>query len=295
MMFFVILIYSEILSEEIYLCIKDTGKKIIPALFPMMVLSRFMTEYGLLDFFEKCSAGAANTMFGVCKKSTGALVMGFLSSFPIGVMTVCNLYEKGELTKAEAESALGPSHNTGPAFPVSVIGSKTYGTPLPGIFIYFTQIISSVITSKILIKKAPGNINQNQPLNKRNYSNFSTSLTTAVCSSALGCVNIIAYVTFGRIMTVLLSKLLMSNTKLLLIVTTITEFSTGSFVAACTGGLIGFMFCSFSINFGGITSLLQASSHTSKVGLSMKRCVFFKLLQGLIASLLSIFGYFILF
>lgn len=292
---FIILTLSETLSEAIYLCIKDTGKKIIPALFPMMVLSRFMTEYGLLDFLGGCSANAVNKIFGVCKKSVGALVLGFLSSFPIGAMTVCNLYEKGELTKTEAENALGPAHNTGPAFPVMVIGSQIYGNTITGMFIYFTQFISSVITSKILIKKTTDKIKQNQILNKRTYNNFSTSLTNAVCSSALGCVNIIAYVTFGRIMIVLLSELLMSNTKLLLIATVITEFSTGSCVSAYTGGLIGFILCSFSISFGGITSMLQASSHSSKVGISMKKCVFFKILQGIIASLLSIFGYFILF
>ena len=292
---FVILMRSEKLSETIYSSLSETAKKVIPALFPMMVLARFMTNYGLVDFYEKISAGVVKRLFGVSRKASCAVILGFLSSFPIGAATVCELYNSGELTKEEAENSLGPAHNTGPAFPVCVIGAAVLGSVSYGTFLYFIQIISAVIASKLLIpKSAKQSTSVLAPHGKVDCS-FSSTLTDAICSSAVGCLNIVAFVQFGRLLSELVYVLLNKNSIALLLTASVIEFSSGSVLSADAGGIMGLTLCSFSICFGGMTSLLQASSYTSKARLSIKKCFIFKLLQGILSSLLSFLVFFLMF
>lgn len=51
------------------------------------------------------------------------LVLGFISGYPIGAKTVCQIYSSGLCTKKEAEILLAYTNNSGPLF---IIGTVRY-------------------------------------------------------------------------------------------------------------------------------------------------------------------------
>lgn len=296
--FYVILSRSDTVSSEIYTAMKDSALVIIPSLFPLMILSRFICNYGLLEFYGKITGKVMSKLFNVSPKASGSILIGLLSSFPLGTMTVCDLYKRGIITKDEAETALGPAHSTGPAFPIAVIGtgimkSYSYGTGL-----YLIQILSLLITSKLLNNYDLKNIEEREKIplcTSDTYDGFAGALTDAVCKSADGCVNIIGFISLGKLIIRALSSVIPMKPVYMTITSALIEFSSGCAASADLGGGVGFALCSFGLCFGGIVSLLQAASYTSKTGLKIKKCILFKLIQGIISMIISYCVYYIIF
>lgn len=286
---------SKAMSFEIFFVMTETAEVVIPSLFPLMVLSRFMCNYGLLEFYERFSGKVISRLFRVSKEAAGCILIGFLSSFPLGAMSISTLYKDGRVTKEEAETALGPAHSTGPAFPIAVIGGKLFGSLTYGLTIYVIQILSAVIASNVLLSKVRKTKTENNADSEYTYQSFAQSVTDAVCQSAVGCVNIVGFVTFGKLILLVISELFSMSSVSKALTASFIEFSSGCTSCAVIGGSMGFALCAFSLSFGGIVSMLQAASYASTCGLSLKKCIIYKFFEGCIAFVLSYLTYNIIF
>ena len=292
---FICLLNSRVISGEIYLVMTEAAELIIPSLFPLMVLSRFMCNFGLLEFYERFSGKVISRLFRVSEEASACILIAFLSSFPLGAMSISTLYKDGRVTKEAAETALGPAHSTGPAFPIAVIGGKLFGSLTHGLIIYIIQILSAVIASKVLLKKSSKYKTENNANTECTYKSFSLSVTDAVAQSAVGCVNIVGFVTFGKLLILVISEFISMSSISKALTSSLIEFSSGCSSCAVIGGSIGFALCGFCLSFGGIVSMLQAASYTSSCGLSLKKCMIYKLVEGCIAFIISYFIYNIVF
>ena len=76
--------------------------KILPTLFPFMVISGVIIRMNLTSCFP--SAGVYGTL------------VGFFCGFPMGALTACTMYEEKQITQKEAEYLCAFTNNMGPVY-----------------------------------------------------------------------------------------------------------------------------------------------------------------------------------
>lgn len=76
--------------------------KILPTLFPFMVISGIIIRMNLTSYFPSASA------YGI--------LVGFFCGFPMGALTACTMYEEKQITQKEAEYLCAFTNNMGPVY-----------------------------------------------------------------------------------------------------------------------------------------------------------------------------------
>ena len=273
--------FSAQISESILRTAASVATTVLPSLFPFMVISSFMTGSGLCSFLEIFPGKLLERTAGIKKEVTGAVVLGFLSGFPIGASSVCGLYKSGRIGKRDAEVALCQAHNTGPGFPISFIGTYLWGSTAFGVCIYFSQIISMILLSRIIFKRVT--VTDCKTYKSKTDINYTKALSDAIASSAASCINICASVVFWKTVCGFFT---VSSPAINAGIISLFEFSSGSVAAAGIGGTTGVLLTGFAVGFGGLAALFQAAGLASDSGLSIGKAFLFKALQGTVCALL---------
>lgn len=123
-------------------------QKMIPTLFPFMILSGIMVRMNLTQYFSVILSPLLKPLFRVDGQGAYCIIMGFLCGFPMGARVIADLYVRGKLSHREAEYLLAFCNNIGPiyftGFVLPVLGMSSsllllfgmYGIPLCyGIFL----------------------------------------------------------------------------------------------------------------------------------------------------------------
>lgn len=279
---------SDIFADSIIDTMGFVCLKIIPSLFPFMVISGVLLESGSISVYQRLFGKAFARIFHVSPSAAGAVILGFISGFPVGAHTVCDLYERGYLTKKEAENALCVAHNTGPGFIVGVIGGALWKNVRFGVSLYIFQLISSALLSILLSgKNHSRKSNDPTPVNRP----LAQSVVTAITKASYSCLTLTAFIVFWKMLADGLVLLLPDGSPLGALLTAFLEFSSGAESAARIGGRHGVVLCGFSVGFGGISALTQAAYKTGVSKLSCKRCFMFKFTQGILCAILCALSY----
>jgi sporulation integral membrane protein YlbJ len=83
-------------------------------------------------------------MFRLNGACSAAVILGFLSGYPVGAKTAIALYEKGECTKTEAERLLSFCNNSGPAFILGAVGAGIFSNSTVGRLLYIAHAAASI-------------------------------------------------------------------------------------------------------------------------------------------------------
>lgn len=113
---FLILTHS---AESLYYALNGLNlwfTKMIPALFPFMILSGVMIRLHLTESFVTLLYPLLYPLLRVRKNVIYAVIMGFLCGFPMGARVTCDLLERGMLTQREGEFLLAFCNNIGPVY-----------------------------------------------------------------------------------------------------------------------------------------------------------------------------------
>lgn len=117
-------------------------ERMIPVLFPFMILSGIMVRLELTEKIAVFLRPLLKPVYKVRDNVCYAIFMGFLCGFPMGAKVVSELYSNERITKREAEFLLAFCNNIGPvyfcSFVLPLLGLKSvlpylfgmYGIPL---------------------------------------------------------------------------------------------------------------------------------------------------------------------
>lgn len=283
------------------------GTVIVPSLFPFSVAAGLLLELRLPYTLGKLTAPVMERLFGVSGRGSAAFFLGLAGGYPLGALTVADMYSGGQLEKEEAQRLLGFCNNCGPAFILAVAGGAVFSSATAGFFLYGVHILAALLTGICLRKTVR---HGSAPLSPPKIPGFAEAFTAAVRRAAAAAITVSGFVVFFSVLVSLLDagNLLPSfcgrmsaETGLELhfirsFVTGLLELGTG------TGSMLGLSLnranlalCSFILGWGGLSVQAQAAAVIKESGLSAAKHFFGKLLHGILSALITLLTYSIFF
>lgn len=275
---------------------------LLPSLFPFFVMSRLLILSGSANIIGKIFCPVVKTLFGTNQNGAIPFVLGVLSGYPVGAQCVCELYDKKQLSKSEAENLLCFCNNSGPLFVISAVGIGLFYSREIGVMLYLVHIVSAIIVGMILKKFSSPTIKH-----AKNYVNSEiytkNIFTESVEKSVQTTLNIFGYVIFfAVVMDILISMgITITLSGFLNFLNIPKEIIEGLLCATAeiTTGIKKLseskdfplsyilVLCSAVIGWGGISVHMQVKGIISKTNLSFKKYLFGKFLHCIISFIVS--------
>ncbi len=281
---------SGIMSEYVLAGMDLAVRCVLPSSFPFMILSDIYISYGHPERI-KVLVCAVKKLFGIPDDAIAPLVTGNVCGFPIGAKGTADLYLSGRIDKDCAERLLALSSNPSAAFVTGAVGLGMYGDLRYGLILllalYSATAVCGIISKSKLKKEA--NITY-IPQQKYNLIN-------SVKGAALSSVYLIAFVScfsalVGIIRKCVKSHVIVYAVSMLLEVTNAVSISSG---ISDSSMVYSMAMSGFTLGFGGISVMMQSTVFTSDTDLRYKKYIVLKLAEGIVASLFSVIGYYVVF
>lgn len=118
---------------------------VLPGLFPFMLLTKLLTELGVMFKFCGKLNNTSYKLFGTPGISIYAFLMSILSGYPIGAKIIADLYDKQLITEEDAKRMSIYCTTSGPIFVIGTVGTLMFESYLFGIILYSSHILSSFL------------------------------------------------------------------------------------------------------------------------------------------------------
>ena len=283
-------------------------QKVLPSLLPFIILINLLCSLGIIFKCSRFLNPITQKLFHLSGNSLIIFLLGLISGYPMGAKLAKNLLEEGQITYEEAQKSLCYSCNCGPLFIIGTVGTLMLKDTNMGYFLLVVHISSAFI---MLILSRFYTIPQNSTYvvhnNNSSSLSFSTAFTSAVQNGMDTIVYVGGYIIFFSVISNLLahSNLYTSLTQLFgnlvgvnptlihSFLLSSLEFSSGS--ARLTSSLplntTLLALLSAVIGFGGFCVCFQSQHVLQGTNLSLKPYIYSKLLQALLAYVLTFILY----
>lgn len=234
--------------EGINICITT----VIPSLFPLMVLSIYIT--GQLRNSSLKFLGPVSRICRINEGLESLLLVGFIGGYPVGAQCIANEHAAGRLTKKDAQRMLGFCSNAGPSFIFGIAGGLFQSWIIPWI-LWIIHIVSSILTGIIL----PGGMTEQINKTKSEPTGISDAVQTALRSIAFVCAWVVIFRIIYKILTTWFLQYLPIEIQILINGT--MELVNGFCALAIIENIsLKFILCSAFLSFGGICVCMQTMS-----------------------------------
>ena len=263
-----------------------SGTAVIPALFPFMVLTRFL--FSTVKFScPNWLSSAMGRVFGVGGTVFPALLCSFLGGYPVGVSVLTEDYRAGRLTRQETEQALLFCNNSGPGFFVAVVGAVVLQDVTEGLLLYAIHVCAALLCGRLFARKGAPIIRVKKvPEALLPPSQAFLNAVTGTCQVLL---QVSGLICVFSVAAALLKNVLLPCFPLIEpyipLISGLLELSNGVMSLPASGS--SFVLAAFFTSWGGLCVHLQAMSLWQPLGLHPKGYYFSKLLHGLISALFA--------
>lgn len=275
------------ISSSIYSSLFFCAKRVIPTLFPFMFLCEILSRnLSIPNRFNKFFFKIANKL-GICQKHIKAIFLGCICGFVNGPKLITQTDSPASLNSEEITSSVFLSSNASISFVVGIVGGFIWNSLTFGIFLYLTQIISSIIINKIYFDKKQSIL----IFNKEKTTSFFNSISNSIYSSTQTMIIICSYTIIFSLIIDLLSLYLAShlNSEIFSFIASSMEFTKGVYIATQHKNIQYSAFLTgFSVGFGGLCVAGQTFSVCEGFKLKKSLYIALKAIQGVICGLASI-------
>lgn len=279
---------------------------VLPGLFPFMLLTKLLTEIGLIFKLTNKLNKPAKALFGTSGISLYAFFMSIISGYPIGAKIIAELYQKNLISDDEAKRMTVFCTTSGPIFVIGTVGTMMFGSFKIGLILYFSHILSSTIIAISLNLISKKNLNL---LDTKSVSFLPKKENNIISKCVADSVNSIfivgAYITIFFLINEILESLHCYNfiTNLLSPVFSlfsldtsfikptiygILEVTHGTKELAIFGSRLSACLCSALISFSGISIIMQSMEFLSKAKIKMHNFVLTKIVHSCFSFLLCL-------
>ena len=282
------------------------GTVILPALFPFFVLTSLAVSLGLPRLMSRVLEPVMVPLFHLSGSCAAPLALGLIGGYPVGAKAALALYQSDQCSKSEAERLLAFCNNAGPSFILGVVGAQIFADSRAGLLLWLTHIAAALCVG-LLVRFTPGAEGTDHRRQCPPFSAVSlpTAFTNAVGDGLHSTLNLCAFVIcFTAILRLcqltglismpagLLGLLGLPQQRTELLVTGLLELSSGTAALRDVRDLeVRLALAAFFLGWGGLSVHCQTLSLLQDSGLRCRLCWPGKLLQGLIATGLTVLLY----
>ena len=286
--------YSELCAEGVRYGIELSVSKLIPSLFPFLVISDIIVRSGACDALTRLLGGAFSAIFGMSREGALPFFLGMMLGFPIGIRSAISLYESGRISRAELLRLSLFTSIPSPAFLISAVGEGLFGSWSFGLTLYFIAIFVSIVIgmlSRFFFSEYEGEYFCIRRSESRSFVGAGVFLD-AVSSSAMSLLSISAFVVFFSMLCEVLEHLLASvpffdSPYIITFFLGLLEMTGGAARAALLG-VEGAPLAAAILGFSGLSVLCQFSFACREGALSAKPYFLSKLFSSGAYFLLSL-------
>ena len=293
-----LLCYSKAVSAAMTQALALCVQVLLPSLFPFFVLSSMFISTGVIQRLSTRLEKPFQWLFGLPGSFGAALLLGAAGGYPVGAKTIATLYQQGQCSKRDAEKALRFCNNAGPAFLISAVGASLLQDPHAGLKLYAVHVLSALIIGFIYRKNTDyvkyHGITADHMRSTATISLFLRAVTDAFSSF----LNVSAFVLIFSVISTMLQQLPLIDSLHCLpgggilwygLLAGFLELTSG--VACLTQGVLPpsslLPALSFLCGWGGCSVQFQTISLLHDAGLSCRQYLKSKLLQGILAALIT--------
>ena len=279
---------------------------VFPSLFPFLVVINIIIAFDGIMIYSKVFGNILCKPLKFPKECSFALIVSIFCGYPLGAKYTCELYEKKLIDQSTAERLLNTATNASPLFVIGAVGTAMLGSTKLGYLLLISNILSCVFMGIILPKSKISSINKIQYSKILPKKNIGNAIRESIEDSLKTAFMIGGFIIIFSILTNIIK-----NNALIDIVFSKLPYSTeNKFIALC--GMLGLLemtngaylistipmivsaklaLISFLISFSGLSIISQVYSFTYKYNLSMRKYIVRKLIQGIVASVITILLY----
>lgn len=170
-------IYSKDISENIISSIEIWKNNLFPSLFPFIVISKILINYGFISFISNIFYNIMLKVFFINPNTSFIFIMSMISGFPSSAKYTKELLDKNIINENDANRIILFSHFANPAFILIALNNNYFNNYKITLLIlfshYFTNIIIGLITKK------------EKPIVNKNYCKLESKPFSIVLSEAI--------------------------------------------------------------------------------------------------------------
>ncbi|MBQ9090677.1 MAG: hypothetical protein IJY52_00195 [Anaerotignum sp.] len=281
--------------------------KVFPSLFPFLAACGILLRIGAAERMGKFLHPLMKPLFGLEGIAAFPFFLGLLSGYPMGAKITAQLYEKRQITLAEAQHILVFSNNPGPLFLVGTISAGFFGMPFFGYLLLLSTFLGAITTGCLWRFRRKKAAPSPRP---RFFDRTELPFTEVLSTSVSDAMNTILLIGGYLILFAALSEA-MKQTGLFIFLTDVLFFlplSADSVQGFCVGILemtngayiisqsadslhLRLTLIAFLVSFGGLSILGQTFGVLSSVPIHKKDYLKGKLINALFSSLFFWFLY----
>ena len=274
-------------------------RNVLPALFPFIFFTKLLTMLGTSDALSKGLARPCNALFRTSPATAYIISMSLMCGYPIGAKLAEEYYLRGEISSTECEKITATASTVGPIFVIGTVGTLLIGNKIFGYIILASHILGSIICGIIIRGKKVENTNSTAIRLPRNNTDI---LNTTMSDSIISVLSVGGYIAmmslvisffeqiyFFDIMADAMSYIGVNEVLTKGVLIGLFEMTYG--ITTLSSGFLPphiiVPTATFLVTFGGLCIHMQSMNFLSKCGVRYFRFILIKLLQAVIASIIS--------
>lgn len=255
----------------------------VPSLFLFTAVSLFAVESGAANVLGRFISPVTERLFRLSGEKATVLMISLVAGYPVGAGLIASLFEKGKLSKKQAERMLSFCVNAGPAFVINAVGVGTLSSTSDGIRLFAAMLCTSLLFAAVsghLPKRAANPLFDKTAFDAPPFENtpsLSEAFTVSVSKAGGAMLNLCFFVIFFSGAVGGLSGFLPDDLK-----------SATAFLEV-TGGIRYFgrselQKLAFFLGFGGLSVIFQVASASSVFKPRLLSIILSRLLHGTVSS-----------
>lgn len=279
---------------------------VFPSLFPFLVIVNLIISFGGIEIYSKLLGNLICKPLGLPKQCSLVLLVSVFCGYPLGARYAAELYDQNLLDNKTFQRLLNIATNGSPLFIIGTVGTAMLGHPILGYILIVSNILSCIAMGLLLPGryKAKDNMLINKSYVPKNI-NLGVAMKIALEDAVKTCMSIGSFVIIFSVLINIIKSNGYFHTALMIIsnytfipfeifqglILGVLEVTNGCNLIASSSISFDYklIITSFLIAFSGLSITSQVHSLVYKHGVSMKKYISLKVLQGIISCVITFF------
>lgn len=269
--------------DGISLCLTS----VIPALFPFFVAAQLLTSLGAAEVLGRTAGPLFRRLFGIDSAGAAAFLLGLLGGYPVGAKATGSLVRQGLLSPEDGARLLTFCNNAGPAFILGIVGNGVFHSSRAGVWLYLLHAASATAVGLLLcrtgrVKSLAVPRTASAVPTKKPPASLAAAFIEAMQSGVHAMAGVCGFVIFFLVLLRLAEGTLGSLPPL---AAGLLELTNG--ILRLTPDRRGFITAAGLLGWGGLSVHGQTAAVLSGSGISLRRYLPAKALQGALSAVLA--------